>query len=409
MMRSPRILRTLVVGGLLVCLAAPAVAEPFRDTINARPELWETPTTWPAEAPVEDGLQSIYYAGPTLAGHETRVFAFVGMPDESWPRPVPAIVLVHGGGGTAFAEFVRQWNARGYAAIAMDLEGHLPVRTKPRIRGSVWQPHDWAGPTRSGVFEDALAPFDQQWMFHAINAMTRAHTLLATNPEVDPQNIGLCGFSWGGILSAIGGGVDPRFRFVIPIYGCGHLDETDTHFGESIRARSPAAQKIINEQQDPSAYVPGIRVPSFWLNGTNDAHFPLNAWQKTRQETAGPNWAAAIPGMAHGSKPAWDRPESYAFADAVTRQGRALTTWQSPKLNSGRLTGRFEGPKPDHVNLVWTSGAGLWRERTWQESPAELGEHEVSVTIPAEATWVYFNAIDSNGIVSSSTLIPTGP
>ena len=32
-------------------------------------------------------------------------------------------VLVHGGGGTAFDAWVRLWNDRGYAAIAMDLAG----------------------------------------------------------------------------------------------------------------------------------------------------------------------------------------------------------------------------------------------------------------------------------------------
>ena len=36
--------------------------------------------------------------------------------------------LVHGGGGTAFADWVKLWNSRGYAAIAMDNCGSIPSR-----------------------------------------------------------------------------------------------------------------------------------------------------------------------------------------------------------------------------------------------------------------------------------------
>ena len=60
-----------------------------------------------------------YYATPgTLAG------------DTSRDSNLPAVVLVHGGGGTAFREWAELWAKRGYAAIAMDLAGHRPVEGK---------------------------------------------------------------------------------------------------------------------------------------------------------------------------------------------------------------------------------------------------------------------------------------
>ena len=51
------------------------------------------------------------------------------------------MVLVHGGGGTAEAEWVRIWNARGYAAISMDTCGCVPggepgVRPRHEFGGS---------------------------------------------------------------------------------------------------------------------------------------------------------------------------------------------------------------------------------------------------------------------------------
>src|SRR5206468_7943210 len=73
-------------------------------------------------------IKAFFYDGLAYQGHATRVFAYVGIPPGANSKSkVPGMVLVHGGGGTAFPEWVRIWNERGYAAIAMDLEGHAPV------------------------------------------------------------------------------------------------------------------------------------------------------------------------------------------------------------------------------------------------------------------------------------------
>ena len=39
------------------------------------------------------------------------------MPEHKRGEKVPGMVLVHGGGGTAFASWVKRWNDRGYAAM----------------------------------------------------------------------------------------------------------------------------------------------------------------------------------------------------------------------------------------------------------------------------------------------------
>ena len=88
------------------------------------PALGQPPQTHPAPDFAADGVEALYYSGPPWQGRETRAFAWLGVPEGT--EACPAMVLVHGGGGTAFAEWVRMWNARGYAAIAMDLCGCLP-------------------------------------------------------------------------------------------------------------------------------------------------------------------------------------------------------------------------------------------------------------------------------------------
>ena len=68
-------------------------------------------------------VKALFFDGLPWKGKPTRVFAYYGIPSNEGGGKVPAIVLVHGGGGTAFARWVKLWNDRGYAAIAMDTCG----------------------------------------------------------------------------------------------------------------------------------------------------------------------------------------------------------------------------------------------------------------------------------------------
>ena len=61
-----------------------------------------------------DGLvRSLYYEGEPYRGKKTRVFAYFGVPKKSNSAKLPAMVLVHGGGGTAFPQWVELWAKRG--------------------------------------------------------------------------------------------------------------------------------------------------------------------------------------------------------------------------------------------------------------------------------------------------------
>src|SRR5258708_6182309 len=100
---------------------------------QARNSLWDMralsrppAATWGER---KDLLQEVYYEGEPLKGKPTRVFAYFAKPDG--PGPFPGMVLVHGGGGTAFSEWALHWAKRGYAAISMNLSGRGPKRDLP--------------------------------------------------------------------------------------------------------------------------------------------------------------------------------------------------------------------------------------------------------------------------------------
>ena len=115
----------------------------------------------------------------------------------------------HGGGGTAYPEWVRFWNKKGYAAIAMDLEGHLPGGKSHQLEGDfpTGVGHPQAGPSRIDWFGDRALPDEEQWFYHAVADVIRANSLLRSFPEINPEKIGLTGISWGGtVASSVVGG-----------------------------------------------------------------------------------------------------------------------------------------------------------------------------------------------------------
>ncbi|MBI3922802.1 MAG: hypothetical protein HY318_15385, partial [Armatimonadetes bacterium] len=92
-------------------------------------KLSKPPKVYPAEGFQAEGVKALFYEGRPFKGKPTRVFAWLGMPKVEPGKKVPGIVLVHGGGGTAFDNWVRLWAERGYAAISMDTCGCVPKGT----------------------------------------------------------------------------------------------------------------------------------------------------------------------------------------------------------------------------------------------------------------------------------------
>ena len=241
--------------------------------------LSKPPEVFPADDLQVEGVKTFFYAGPAYKGKPTRVFAYYGIPAQpaagAENRKLPAMVLIHGGGGTAFDRWVKVWNARGYAAIAMDLCGCVPVGTYGK-----WQRHENGGPPGwDASFAQVDDAIEDQWQYHAVNAVALANSLIRSYPEVDADRIGVTGISWGGYLTSIVAGVDSRFKFAVPVYGCGYLGDNS--------AWLPAFERLGQEKSalwlkrwDPSQYLGGVTMPMLWVNGTNDFAYPMDSWKK---------------------------------------------------------------------------------------------------------------------------------
>lgn len=86
-------------------------------------------------------IKALTYDGVEIDGEKTKVFAYIGYPEGvSSTNKAPAIVLLHGGGGHAYAEWVKLWTDRGYVAIAMDNTGYFPSEAGKGLAGRELDP-----------------------------------------------------------------------------------------------------------------------------------------------------------------------------------------------------------------------------------------------------------------------------
>ena len=373
--------------------------------------LADPPTTYTAPDFAAEGVKALFYKGEPWKGKETRVFAWVGMPAHAPGQKVPGMVLVHGGGGTAFDEWVRIWTAKGYAAIAMDWNGTVPKGEHPnRPR------HEWAGPpSATGGFDQFDWAQKDTWNYHAVADVILANSLLRSMPDVDPNRIGLTGISWGGYLTCIVSGVDNRFKFGIPVYGCGFWHE-DSFFSDII-STLPADKKAkwVN-WWDPSAYLGHTTMPMLWVTGTNDPFLYMDIHKKSYLLTKGGHTLAIRVRMGHDHQQGWTPKEIYAFADSHFKgdtplaicgpQGRdgekVWTTYTCP-VNQKSIPGRLSSPVVS-AQLNYTTDSGPWKDRNWKTTDAQVdtAASRVAAALPKGATTWYFNLTDDRGYLVST-------
>ena len=280
-------------------------------------QLWTTPAY--ERAPEYDrqdlGAEVYFLESVDYEGKPTYVFAFVGIPDTATKdNPVPGIVLVHGGGGTAFADWVKMWNDRGYAAIAIDTEGKIPNADASLTRGGdvSFESTRHHGPINFG-YTDYEKPANQQYLYHAIAGTIVANSFLSSFDQVDSDKIGLTGISWGGVIATNTAAYDDRFAFAAPVYGAVAMSGTEGIFGTLYAAYPRCAELWDNVQM-----LQNCRTPLLFVNWDEDPYFTANATEKCAR-TATNGKMILIPNLQHSHWHGADIQEIFDFADSVVQ------------------------------------------------------------------------------------------
>lgn len=347
-----------------------------------------------------DSVWSLAYAGEAYEGKATEVFAYYASPatiraEKGKSGEFPGIVLVHGGGGTAFHIWVLEWAKKGYAAIAMDLSGNQPLPVDE-------QENPWAskgtrlvagGPKQDDVhkFFRLYEPFSEQWQFHSISNIIRAHSLIRSFSEVNNDKTAITGISWGGYLTNLASGVDHRFAAAVPVYGAGFLHEGSV-WDRQFDSLGIDGTKRWVELWDPSSYVGNSTMPMLFVNGTNDFAYFVENWQRTANLAKDAQFSM-IPELKHSHLHGAVPGEIYNFISHHLEN-------KSEFISSIRF--RKKGTKADYkitnakdVYLAYTVDSTRSPAREWKLVPLE--KPSGNIAIPSEARLWYIYWLDKWG------------
>ena len=367
----------------------PSVTESGLESILGENALLETS---------DSRIRPILYKGVSYGGKQTEVFAYVGFPEgASEDKPVPGVVLVHGGEGTAFWDWVQMWLDKGYAAIAMDTEGRFPTVGSEMATGyRALLPEDIRGPQNSGYYADASSEPSEQWMYHAVASVIAANSYLRSCPQVDAGSIGMVGVSWGGVICSIANIYDDRFAFAAPIYGTLNMAGTSCNFGNIYAASERAASLW-----DNGTPLSQCSTPTFYVNGGDDYHFNVQGTFRSAADTANSRVLVRRT-LQHSQYSAACVEEVFLFADHVVRRSQpfiniaAQPTAEEPVLKLDVP----QGVTVEEAELLYCEQENA---ASWKTVTLEAGE-EIALQIPQTAKFFFVNITDSNGFSFSTAL-----
>jgi hypothetical protein len=286
----------------------------------------------------------------------------------------------------------------------MDTCGCVPTGTYGN-----WKRHQFGGPAGWGGWGQIDWPREDQWTYHAVADAILAHSLLRAQPEVDADRIGLTGISWGGYLTCIIAGVDHRFEFAAPVYGCGFTNEHG--FAGSVNSLGKERADRWMRWWDPSAYLKDAPMPMLWVTGSNDFAYTLNALQKSYRLPKGPQTLCIRLRMPHGHGPAGEAPkEIHAFADSILKRGEPLARITGQGRDGNQVRATFESKVPVvKAELNFTKDTGRWQERKWEAVPAQLDPSGRATAMVPEGVAVYYlNLFDQRELAVSTEHVEAG-
>ena len=360
--------------------------------------LWETPASERYEELDRDGLGVYGYFIESV--QDTQIFAFVGIPEGATKEnPVPGIVLVHGGGGTAFFQWVSYWVKRGYAAIAMDTDGNMPVENSLMNNNEHTESIKQSGPANPG-FTDWRSPIEEQWAYHATAAVIASNSFLRSFEGVDPNRIGVTGISFGAFLTCHVIAYDDRFAFAVPVYA-----SLDQRSGETPWAELMSGD--IGEVWDNNDILVGNTTPVLYVNSNTDQGFSVKATTESNKKTLYSQMLLKYNFLHSHELGAFEVPEILTFADNICFEDKGLVqiTEQPTAENQTVKVKLPTGVTVSEVTGYYATSDKLVKTTTWLPVDGEFYDGIAEVSIPGNAKYFYINVTDSRGLQVSSHVI----
>ena len=332
-----------------------------------------------------DGVQvhKVVFRSMTVGGETQDVYAVIARPPGD--GPFPGVLLLHGGYSCADAATAIHFAKAGYVTISPDLPGIADPKNCPNSVGP-WAVRFAKLGKRGKPDPTADETFDAEV------AALQAFDLLAAQPGVKKDRIGVSGISMGGYSTTmITGLLGKRVRAAYSIFGCGFYDRGSEW--------SPELKNLPDDQReawlhhfDAGRRASGIQAPYFIGAAASDRFFWPPAVNATLCAIPGARNQVFAPGN-HSLKgvPGADNIALLYFAYWLKGEGEPfpkVTVENCENLPDGskKISFSVQSALPIVTATAFVSPGGeSWVKSPWEPIAAQpAGDKKFQVTIPAD-------------------------
>ncbi len=359
-------------------------------------------------------VDEIIFEGPPYKGAPTEVFAYYSNPSMvgagAAKGKYPAILCIHGGGGTAYDEWVKIWARRGYAAMAIDWDGCRPDSKFPMPeRGKKKTRLEHGGPekTYENIALKEGMDIRDSWSYQSVAQIARAHSLLRSFEEVDESKTAITGISWGGFLTCLVVGVDGRFSAAVPVYGCGFVCDSDLWRGNFEGVMDAKHLEIWKDNFDPSNGLAKTDVPMLFVNGTSDPWYEPEIWSRSVSLVKDAQ-VKIIKDFPHSHAPSWGVEEIQVFIESCFGKQKPLPIFASVGLDGGSVSAKIVSAEGIiSARLFYTdSPISSPRGAKWRSVPMNpSADGSFRAELPQNARTFYIEAEDSRSFKTTSNFL----
>lgn len=392
-------------GILLSVLLFGGSAQAFQS--EALKQLWDIPTgevkaqTVKAYKRGTIKVEEVYYQSRPFKGKPVKIFGYYCYPTARKGK-LPAILLSHGGGGTASRPRALAWAKRGYAVLAIDLPGKGENRRASRSTGP-----DMTVPI---LLRTKPEP-SFNYLIHAVAAARNGITYLTQRAEADRNRIGMIGLSWGGVLTILTNGQDERLKAAVNVFGAGYIPEGCT-WEDWFTAMSTQERSDWDNYIDPKNFLATQHAPILFISGTNDHCYYLPTFQKSYGEVNCEKNYALIPNGKHKFLSSLQTP-SLAWLDRKLKYGGSFPSIKIlPPFQKGEdriiIPVKVSAGKGLKSVLMYYNAGGpqQWTQKSWLEVKPHTENGIYYFGIPAQRlkpeVLFFVNAKDKQGGLTST-------
>jgi dienelactone hydrolase len=194
--------------------SAPAdVRSAFKKLLDRPKALLDAKTMREKSAGVDDWIQRdiLFTAEKKSNGAIEQVPTLILAPEKS-PKRLPAVIVLHGTGGNKEGQiaFMKELARRKIIAVAIDARYH----------GARTGVGKGAAAYNEAITKAWLAkpgePMEHPFYYDTVWDLWRLIDYLETRKDIDTKNIGMIGFSMGGIQTYLAASVDERIKCSVP-------------------------------------------------------------------------------------------------------------------------------------------------------------------------------------------------